>query len=239
MRKKFILYILPLCIFLGAMILGIVKRQTYEDFTNQEGYLIETKVAEFPESLIEETCKSMREELPKSPVILRVEAVGEIEFLHRMCRQKAVVREVYAGNAIETGSEIYIDSGGMSFIYPEYGRSTASDDSGHEMEIRFVNIMRVGDEYLIFVKEVIGESETGIPVVKLNEGYPYGFIDPKFSYKEHRNVIMPVQSKDWTYVDYKDVMDNEFFMTTEKAMEKILELKKELIMMYPTSKTQK
>lgn len=218
MRQRLLLFF-PVCVFLVAMVFGIVKRQTYTDLARQKDYLEQIQVAELPERSAEIACTNMRISLPEAAVILRVEVTGEIEHLFQVDRQKAVIRQIYAGNELETGEEIYIFSGHwqLSFVSP------ASIERG------FVNIMEVGTEYLVFAEDVIEDWKTDVPLVKL---YDDSFIAPVFCYEEHQNVIMPI-SGDTTYVSYKDVKDNEFFMTSEKAMRKVEELKKQMLALYP------
>ena len=92
--KKHLLWVLPLCVLCGAMIFGIVKRETYIDVLKQENYLDQLLVAEIHEQFAEAQCSNMLQNLPQVPIILRVEAVGEIEHLFHVSRQKIIIREV-------------------------------------------------------------------------------------------------------------------------------------------------
>ena len=218
MRQKLLL-LFTVCVFLAAMVFGIVKRQTYTDLVRQKDYLEQIQVAELSERSAEFACTDMRMSLPETAVILRVEVTGEIEHLFQVDRQKAVIRQVYAGNGLKTGEEVYIFSGHwqLSFVSPV------------SIERGFVNIMEVGTEYLVFAEDVIEDWKTDVPLIKL---YDDSLIAPVFCYEERQNVIMPI-SGDTTYVSYKDVKDNEFFMTSEEALSKVKELKKQMLALYP------
>lgn len=73
--KKHLLWILPVCAFVGAMVFGIVKRQTYVDILKQENYSEQLLVAEIHEHFAEAQCSNMLQNLPQVPIILRVESV--------------------------------------------------------------------------------------------------------------------------------------------------------------------
>lgn len=211
---------LAVCIFLAAMVFGIVKKQTYTDFAKQENYLLQISVAELPGNILEHRCAELYEKLPDSAIILRVRATGDIEHLFCVDRQKTVIQEVYAGTGVEQGDEVYITSGHWGLAVDGTPRSIARG---------FVNIMEAGTEYLVFAEGIMEDWETGTPVVKLYDNF---IIAPMFSYEEHQNVVMPV-SDGSTYVAYKDVKDNEFFATTEEALQTMERLKSQMLSLYP------
>lgn len=219
MRQKLLLCF-TVCVFLAAMAFGIVKKQTYTDLVNQEDYLAQIYVAEFPESVAENACTVMSQSLPDSAIILRVEAAGEIEHSFGSDRQKAIIREVYAGSELEQGEEIYIISRHWQLNFK------GNYDS---IESGFVNIMEVGTEYLVFAEAVSEDMETGVLLVKLCDDF---LIAPVFCYEERQSVIMPT-SGDSTYVLYKDVMDNEFFAATEETLQMMEALKSQMLSLYP------
>ena len=74
----------------------------------------------------------------------------------------------------------------------------------YSIERGFVNIMEVGGEYLF---------------------------TPIFSYQEHENNICETGGES-TYVKYNQVCENEFFATTQKGMDALVGLKKEMIEKY-------
>ena len=106
MRQK-LLVGLTICVYLAAMAFGMVKKQTYTDLAGQEDYLEQVQVGEITEDLARIACTAMAESLPDSPIILRVEVVGGIEHLFQADRQRAVIRQVYAGSGLENGDEIW------------------------------------------------------------------------------------------------------------------------------------
>ena len=172
------------------------------------------------EGIAEQECSVMSQSLPDSAIILRVEVTGEIEHLFQVDRQRAVIQEVYTGNGLEAGEEIYVFSRHWQLVI---------DGNPNAIERGFVNIMEVGTEYLIFAEAVSEDMETGMVSIKLYDDF---YITPVFCYDDRQNKIMPI-SGDTTYVSYKDVMDNEFFVTSEKTLQIMETLKSQMLSLYP------
>lgn len=216
-----LLLILTLCAFLAAMTFGIVKRQTYKDTLKQEDYLDQLLVGALWEEYLERQCANIQQSLPEAPIILRVEVVGEIEHLFGVDRQRVVIRQVYAGSGLEAGEEYYLFSGKWQLSLDGYYDS---------LERGFVNILEVGTEYLVFAEEVLEDPEGDLSAVKTYDGFS---IDPVFCYEERQNVIAPTIDDDTTFVFYKDVRNNEFFVTSEKVLKMMEELKSKMLSLYP------
>lgn len=219
MRQKLLLA-LTAGVYFAAMAFGIVKKQTYTDLAGEENYLELIEVAEITEDIAETACTAMSRSLPGAPVILRVEVTGEIDHLFLVDRQRAVIRQVYAGDGLETGEEIYVFSRHWQL---------SLDREHNSIQRGFVNIMEVGTEYLVFAEAVSEDMGTAIPSVKMYDDF---FITPVFCYEERQNVTVPVTG-DTTYVPYKDVKDNEFFAASEEALQKIETLKSQMLSLYP------
>lgn len=220
MKQRFLLF-LTTGVLLAAMVFGMIKRQTYTDVLKQENYLEQMEIAELPERMADFTCSFMSQGMPKAPIILRVEVTGEIDYRMHAGRQKAVIRQIYAGEEPKIGEEIYLYSERWHF---EFNREPVAISTG------FVNILEVGTEYLVFADEVFEDWETGLSVVRVYDGD--FVITPVFCYEERQNVVLPT-SGDTTYVPYKDVRNNEFFATSEEAMQKIVQMKKQMLSLYP------
>lgn len=219
MRQKLLLTS-TVCILLAVMAFGILKKQTYTDLAGQENYLAQLQVAELTEDIAEQECTVMSQSLPDAPIILRIEVTGKIEHLFQVDRQRAVIKEVYAGNQLENGEEIYVFSRHWQLVI---------DGNPNSIERGFVNILETGVEYLVFAEAVSEDMETGMPSVKLYDDF---YISPVFCYDDCQNEIMPI-SGDTTYVSYKDVMDNEFFITSEETLQIMETLKSQMLSLYP------
>ena len=222
MRKYFLAFF-TVCVFLAAMAFGIAKKQTYTDLAKQENYLEQLQVAELTENIAEKECAVMQQSLPDAAVILRVEVTGEIEHLFQVDRQKAVIQRVYAGTGLDEGEEIYIFSHHWQLIL---------DGNPDSLERGFVNIMKDGTEYLIFAEDLVESGETDILSVKLYDDF---YIAPVFCYEDCQNAVIPITG-DTTYVSYKDVADNEFFVASEGALQMVENLKEQMLQLYPGEK---
>ena len=88
--------------------------------------------------------------------------------------------------------------------------------------------MDVENEYLVFAEAVSENFETGIMSVKLYDDF---YIAPVFCYEERQNMVIPLLDET-TYVPYKDVMDNKFFVTSEEALRIMTSLKDQMTALY-------
>ncbi len=219
MRQKLLLFF-TVCVFIAVMAFGIVKKQTYTDLARQENYLAQIQVGELPENIAESQCATLYQKLPDSAIIIRVKVTGDIEHLFQVDRQKAVIQEVYVGAGLNQGDEVYIFSRHWQL---------ALDGNPDSLERGFVNIMEVETEYLVFAEDIVEDWESDILSVKLYDDF---IIAPVFCYEEHQNVVIPISGGD-TYIPYKDVMDNEFFVTSEEALQIMERLKSQMLSLYP------
>lgn len=135
-------------------------------------------------------------------------------------RQKVRVEEVYAGNGLQKGDEIYLTSSQWRIVV---------ELQPSALECSFVNIMKEGKEYLVFVTEKVRTDSETLPVYRL---YSNSMITPVFCYEDMENVIIPV-GEGPTYVPYSQVKDNEFFSADEEGLEAWNSLKQKMLAAYP------
>lgn len=218
MRKR-VRYILTVCIILGAAIFGMIKRQSYTDITAEENYLESINVAVLQEELALSSCEEMENVLPGVPMILRVEVTGDIEHLFKVSRQKVRIEQVYKGEGLQGGKEIYVHSDHWQMSLTNEPKS---------IERGFVNILKPGKEYLLFLSNQSEDLYNELPVYKL---YDETLIAPVFCYEEVENV--PIEaSGEHTYIPYAEVKENEFFGETETAIKAWERLKESMFAMY-------
>lgn len=217
--KNKIFYTIIAVFFFGALTFGVYFRFSYTNVTAEENYLDKLQVGEIPEELCIKTCNSLAGQLPSTPIILRVSPVSEIEHQFGRSLQKVVVKQVFAGKELSVGEEIYITSIKWSVIIR---------DDGWSIERGFVNIMRDGSDYLVFLLNYSGMENEGAPVYFLNVEE---FIAPVFCYDDIPNIIITPSGED-TYVPYVQVSDNEFFTTSQTALDAWCALKQEMLKTY-------
>ena len=203
-------------------VFGMVKRTTYTNLTQEENYLDQLVVAEIPDQYAISSCEELEKVLPECEIILRVKVLGELEHEFYNDKQLVLIQEVYAGEELEAGQEIYLCS-------DHWLLSADSNGSIATLERGFVNILKEGDEYLVFAEKQMEDLYSTTPVYKL---YDETNIVPVFCYENRTNTILPI-SEENSYVSYKDVRDNEFFAVTENGMRTWENLKVEMLSKYP------
>lgn len=212
---------------LAAALTGLIYRRTYTDVTAEEDYPNRVLVAEMPGALCENACALGREFLPTAPVILRVRVVGEIEDYYGVSQQKVRVREIFAGTGLSVGDEIYLTCEGKGWSVLARGRERPIP-----LERMFVNFLRVGEDYLVFLKDDPVEVFADVPVYFLFLHQTRVCVAPVFCYQDTENVVVPTAG-DSTYVPYYLVRDNEFFVDTEEGLAAWRALKADLLARYP------
>lgn len=205
---------------LVAAVYGLLKRQTYTDIMETEDPLAVAQVAELSDKLVNITCENLRADLPTIPLILHVRVLEETEFLPDHCSKfKVQVQEVFSGAGCVPGDAIYLVHRSCYIIGYE----------GNYIECGFVNLPKVGEDYLAFVGEQVESLTDTIPVFRL---YEESLIKPIFCYKDSPCTILPTPEQS-TYVPYEPVRDNEFFVTSEEGLQAMMDLKHEMLERYP------
>lgn len=218
--KKTILPAIPAVLsFLVAAALGVAKRSSYTDISDQSGYIGQLQVAQIPDEIAVEACKKLERALPECPVVLRVKAAGEMEYLFGDGRQKVCIEKVYKGDGLETGQEIYIYANGWRL-------SLHGDPDS--VECNFVNIMKPDTEYLVFISCLASSLDEALLSYQL---YDEQIIAPVFCYEKRTNKIMPMKGEG-TYVPYVDVSQNEFFAAGKKGLAAWELLKSKMLSLY-------
>ena len=166
----------------------------------------------------------MQQELPQSPIILRVTPTSDLIPMFYAGKQRFLVEEVYAGDDLKAGDEIWIASGTWSAII---------DEVYQQMVFYFVNAPKQGQEYLVFLShqvEIVDGFET-LPVFQLRSGI---HIDPIFCYNDLDTHVEtpPGQPLDIT-VPYREVSNQEFFAESQTVMDALVEAKPALLAQYP------
>ena len=200
-------------------VFGIFEKRTYTNIAEDKSYLDELYVAQLPENICLEETENLSVNLPQVPVIIRVSVLGDVEHIGGTSRQLVKVEDVYKGTEPAVGQDIYLTCSRWSLsLYSE----------PYSIERGFVNIMEVGGEYLVFIENQVDGLGEKIPVYQV---YVENAFTPIFSYQEHENNICETGGES-TYVKYNQVCENEFFATTQKGMDALVGLKKEMIEKY-------
>lgn len=209
-------------LILAFAFLGITKRQSYTNIGADEDYLSRMFVAELPQELVEQTCNDLLNNLPSANIVLRISPIEDMEHLFGCSQQKVCVQEVFSGTQVSVGEILYVTSAHWNLCI---------DDTLNSIELGFVNIMKKGYDYLIFLDEQVSVTKDQVPVYKL---YEECTLTPIFCYDDFENITIPTTGIS-TYVPYNKVQNNEFFVTDELGLEMILSLKNVLLSRYPSN----
>lgn len=211
---------LLICVALG--IFGAIHRPSYTNESRDPDFMDSLYVAEIPENLAAKWCAQMAVELPKCRYIFRVRPLEGIDYQYGHGRQKVEIAEVYSGEGINIGDEIYILSENWGLVL---------DDKIKSVEMGFVNVPQKEYEYLVFCTAMIDSVELNTPTFQIYGKYS---ITPVFCCAEMDNAIIEPHDNDMgTYVLYSEVKENEFFAATEYALEVWLALKEEMLRLFP------
>lgn len=206
-------------LIVGAIIVGAIFRSTYTNITTESDFMENHfSVALYDFDMSPDLITFMREDLPISNIIIRVRAQGIREYEFESVKQLVEVLEVYHGDELSVGDEIYVR---LKNAFLNFDWMTVN--------MGFVNFMRSDDEYLLFL-----ERKFDSPDPKEENHYIFSelIIPGIFNYQDLDHTIIET-SKGNRYVPYKDVKDNEFFVSSEEALAALLDLKHELLEAYP------
>ena len=209
--------VLLVCITLGVF--GLSHKASFTDIAHDEDFMQSLYVAEITEEIAAVECEMLARELPNCAYILRVKAIGTVDYRYEDGRQQVEVVEVFSGDNLDVGDIIYLTS-------PRWGLDLYDDLKS--VERGFVNILKGDYEYLVFCTSLIKSADNQIPTYQL---FHESYISPVFCYTELDNVIVE-PGDNGTYIPYEKVKDNEFFAASSGALEKWKALKAEMIGRY-------
>lgn len=224
MRKKVqivLVMIAVLCVISTGV--SLFFKTQYKDFNQETNAMDHFSVGLFPEGMIDAQIKSMDAELKKkSQYIAAVTCQETPEFLYCCISQKVQIRKVFQGKTLKAGDVIDLVRGG-SQIY-EDGYDDA--DKKRALNLNFVNVMKPGKTYLVFMEEKIKNSDRYITSADY-------LICPIFSYEISDSKAVPGRGDGALYASYEDVKENEWFFTSRKDIEKMQTFRKKLLKQYP------
>ncbi|MCM1327737.1 MAG: hypothetical protein NC243_13755 [Lachnoclostridium sp.] len=198
---------------------GLSNRQSYTNLLGKADFMEQMAVAELSAELAQNICANMKDTLLNAPIILKVSPVRDREYFFASGRQKVLVQEVYNGTELKTGQEIYLSFSAWSVVLTE---------KYNIVQCGFVNIMKEDKDYLVF----LADPYRGLDGETLYPFFGDTVVAPMFCYKDSDNAIIPVEDGKPTYVPYTLVKDNEFFVTSEDALQALLDLKKYMLDKY-------
>ena len=186
--------ILTCIIFLPVLVIGFMVRGTFVNANDLSYYTVATAGAHIVTAL-ENNAETIGE---GSAYILKVKCKSDTQFLFKKTYQEVEVVKVFQGKEDVAKGDVINISPAASHIFSD-------DDS---INMGFVNEMRVGKEYLVFLDEKKTSVELGISIYPTVE-----FIMTMiFGYEDMENNANAVG-----YVLYEEVKDCEFFSETKTS----------------------
>lgn len=223
MKVKCTVIITLAIVFIGA-IFGIKTRKTYKEYKNFDDYA----VAEMPGKMVDAMLAENKSSLEKSKYILEVEVMEDVKIGQGILSQKVKVKKVIRGKGIREKSQFYIASADRSVICRDVPKDVKAKGT---LELYFVNCMKKGEDYLVFLdRKVVAEGGKIYYVPKIS------WIPTYFSSNKKENKIVKIpKEQSHTYINYSEVRENEFFVDTESGLRKLNEFKREILNKYQIS----
>lgn len=157
----------------------------------------------------------------KSEYILKIKCTRDTKFDYQTCTEYGQVEKIFKGDGeLKEGDNIVMDRSGYHLFTEESGVAGGTDT----VSTGFVNFMKPGRGYLVFIKEKV-ETELYDYDVYTIEGFT---IAPILCYEDIDNVIVPKKGSDHA-VPYELVKDNEVFMETEELEKEYYDFKHRII----------
>ena len=217
-----------ICLLLIVMIAFLIYAKPYaETFTDMVHDLDNANylhVGEMGEARAETQTQLISELLKEAPFIFRIRVTQDTKYRSHTGYLQAKVLQVFAGDDVKVGEDITIASNNWCVTL---------DSTPKTLERRFVNLPKVGGEYLVFCSKKAMAADESMEAYMLFS-HEQCFLSCIFGYEDGEMVVVPI-GKYGTYVPYNEVIDNEFFATSEEAMKILMDFKHSLLEAYPSN----
>ena len=220
MKKKIIIITAVVVVFaaIAAISIGYRKnhRRIIEDNKLDNVYI--TQYFDFEDTdLFSEEFDYVGTYESQSAYILKIKCTKDSKFDYQTCTEYGQVEKIFKGDGeLKVGDDIVMDRSGYYLFAKESGVATGID----AVSTGFVNFMKPGREYLVFIEEKVKSELYDYDVYSIRG---YTFV-PILSYGDYDNVIVPKKRSDHA-VPYEPVKDNEVFMETRELEKKYYDFK--------------
>lgn len=225
MKTRYVLGITGI-LFVIALCCGLYQKKEYIDLNQEEEPLNRFVVALANEGFLDMQISFMEEDLDASNIIIAAKCEDTYRYRFGCNTQEVSVEYVFQGEGIKKGDKIEIARNGTHIYTAEvdFIAGMPSNDMG------FVNEMIPGKTYLIFLDRKLNTfNEENIYVQ--SEDF---IVAPIFCYEDIPNVPCRSIDKIGLYAKYETVKENEFFITSQRGIDKMEAFKEQLITKYPS-----
>ena len=223
MKSRYVLVLTGIT-FLVALCYGMYQKKFYKDFNLEEEPLNNFVVALVDEEFLDMQISIMEEELDSANIIIAAKCEDTFEYRFSCNTQEVSVEYVFKGDGLEEGDKIQIARNG-THIYMEQDGFIAGMPSN---DLGFVNEMVPGKTYLIFLDRKLNTFNEERIYIQTDDL----IVAPIFCYEAIPNVPCTSINEIGSYARYETVKENEFFITSEKGIEKMEALKEQFISRY-------
>lgn len=220
--KNMIIITLLIIVVMSAA--GLYFKSSYLDYNNEDSPLENFMVGVMSEELLDVQLNRYDRELDSSNYIIAVKCQEKSFFRHSCTTQKVKVEHVFKGNDLKAGDVIEIAKNDSEIFNSEEMKI----DGRACINMGFVNEMKPGNTYLIFLDKKI-DTHDDKTVIYITKDY---IMSPIFCYQNIANKSCNVISEDNSSAYYGDVKDNEFFLISENAIDKMTEYKEKILDKY-------
>lgn len=225
MKLRFVMCITLIVFILAAGVGLYFKASYYKDFNTEEEPLNNFMVGLMPDEPLDKVLENMEENLGTSNVIIAAKCEDTFTYRFKCTSQKVTIEHVFKGEGLKAGDNIEIIRDGSCIFMDE----SMYVDGKIPINLDFVNEMIPGKTYLIFLDRKLETHDDTIIYLQSEEFA----IAPIFCYDNTiKNKPIAGINNERNSARYEDVKDNEFFLKSEEAIEKMVKFKDNLLQKY-------
>lgn len=213
--------LLVFCVALGA---GLRSKASYRDFNQEEAPLEHFMVGLIDDEFLEMQLKQMEPKLDSSPLIAAVQCEAPFYYRFSCVTQKVRISHVFKGNEWSEGDVMEVARDGSALFTDEEGQVQGKPS----INMGFVNEMIPGKQYLIFLDRKLNTSDGTVIYIQSDQFV----LAPILCYDEIKNTPCESVDESGNFADYKSVKNNEFFIMTEAAGQRLSQFKQKLLQKY-------
>ncbi len=221
MKVKYFVFATGLIIVV-LMVAGLIYKNTYEDYNDQAEPLDNFIVGIMPDELAEIQINKMDEQLDESNIIIAAECVEKPLWRFGCITERVKIKSVFKGEGLQSGDVIDV-AREANCIFSEI-----KIDGMSSINMSFVRAMIPGETYLIFLDEKLELRDAD----NIYDQSGQFLIAPIFCYNETISIPYKSISEDGNEQKYINVKESEFFLMSEKSIEQMYELKRDLLTRY-------
>ena len=219
-KKTLVCFIIIFFVLLG---IGLYVKSTYMNFNEETEPLSNFTVGIITDDMLSYQLENFKENLDSSNIIIAARCIDEPEFRYKTITQKVVITQIFKGSGIGVGDEIEISRSGNSIYW------NSDDGSDNAINLGYVNVMKQGEVYLIFLDGRVQNNYDDNIIYKTGDKFAMA---PIFCYTDLQTYSTEPMYEDYSVAWYEDVKDSEFFVSSDVDIEKLLNFKKEIIEKY-------